>query len=88
MVRVVAVSPGRGRTAQSHLNSGDAAAIAAVAATIPAGRMADPSDVAEACLWAASRRAGYLSGSNLLLHGGGEQPAFLAASNAKEKTGG
>jgi NAD(P)-dependent dehydrogenase (short-subunit alcohol dehydrogenase family) len=87
-VRVVAVSPGLVRTEQSHLHYGDEAGIAAVAATIPAGRMADPSDVAEACLWAASRRAGYLSGSNLLLHGGGEQPAFLAASNAKEKTGG
>ena len=87
-VRVVAVSPGLVRTEQSHLHYGDDAGIAAVAATIPAGRMAEPSDVAEACLWVASHRAGYLSGSNLLLHGGGEQPAFLAASNAKEKTGG
>lgn len=87
-VRVVAVSPGLVRTEQSHLHYGDAAGIAAVAATIPAGRLAEPEDVAQACLWVASPQAGYLSGSNVLLHGGGERPAFLAASNAKEKTGG
>lgn len=87
-VRVVAVSPGLVRTEQSHLHYGDEAGIAAVAATIPAGRMAEPADVAEACLWVASPRAAYLNGTNVLLHGGGERPAFLAASNAKEKTGG
>ncbi len=87
-VRVVAVSPGLVRTEQSHLHYGDAAGIAAVGATIPAGRMAEPADVAEACLFLASPRASYISGTNLLLHGGGEKPAFLAAANAKENPGG
>ncbi|MFC4931468.1 SDR family oxidoreductase [Massilia sp. GCM10023247] len=81
-VRVVAVSPGLVQTEQSHLHYGDAAGIAAVGATIPAGRMADPADIANACLFVASPRAAYMSGTNLLLHGGGEKPAFLAAANS------
>lgn len=81
-VRVVAVSPGLVRTEQSHMHYGDDSGIAAVAATIPAGRLAEPGDVGQACLFAASQRASYMSGSNLLLHGGGERPAFLAAATA------
>ena len=81
-VRVVAVSPGLVRTEQSHLHFGDDAGIAAVGATIPAGRMAEPSDIAQACVFVASPRASYLSGTNVLLHGGGEKPAFLAAAQA------
>lgn len=80
-VRVVAVSPGLVRTEQSHLHYGDEAGVAAVGATIPAGRMAEPADVAAAVLWVASPAASYMSGTNLLLHGGGEKPAFLGAAN-------
>lgn len=80
-VRVVAVSPGLVQTEQSHLHYGDAAGIAAVGATIPAGRMATPADIANACLFVASSQAAYMSGTNLLLHGGGEKPAFLAAAH-------
>ena len=81
-VRVVAVSPGLVRTEQSHLHFGDDAGIASVAQTIPAGRLAEPEDIANACLYVASKRASYMSGTNLLLHGGGERPAFLGASNS------
>lgn len=81
-VRVVAVSPGLVRTEQSHLHFGDEAGIASVAQTIPAGRLAEPEDIANACLYVASKRASYMSGTNLLLHGGGESPAFLSASNS------
>ena len=81
-VRVVTVSPGLVRTEQAHLHYGDEAGIAAVAATIPAGRMASPEDIGNACLYIASPLAGYASGCNLLLHGGGEMPAFLAAANS------
>jgi NAD(P)-dependent dehydrogenase (short-subunit alcohol dehydrogenase family) len=81
-VRVVAVSPGLVRTEQSALHYGDEAGIAAVGATIPAGRMAEPEDVASACLFVASPAAAYMSGTNLLLHGGGEKPAFLAAAQS------
>lgn len=81
-VRVVAVSPGLVKTEQSHLHYGDEDGIAAVSQTIPAGRMADPGDIGNACLFVASPQAGYASGCNLLLHGGGERPAFLNASDA------
>lgn len=79
-VRLLAVSPGLIQTEQSHLHYGDAEGIAAVGATIPAGRMGRPDDVASACLYAASAMAAYWSGTNLLLHGGGEKPAFLNSS--------
>lgn len=79
-VRVVCLSPGLVRTESSHLHYGDEAGIAAVSATIPAGRMAEPADIANACLFLSSAQASYASGCNLLLNGGGEMPAFLNAS--------
>jgi NAD(P)-dependent dehydrogenase (short-subunit alcohol dehydrogenase family) len=82
-VRVNAVTPGMVRTDQSHLHYGDEAGIAAVGATVPLGRLAEPRDVAEACFFLASPAARYVSGANLLVHGGGERPSFLAASNAR-----
>jgi len=83
-VRVVSVSPGLIRTEQSHLHYGDEAGVAAVGAGIPAGRMGEPDDIAGACLFAASPLASYWSGTNLLLHGGGEKPAFLSSSTANQ----
>ncbi|WP_077038198.1 SDR family oxidoreductase [Pelomonas sp. KK5] len=79
-VRVVAVSPGLVRTEKSHLHYGDERGLAAVGATVPAGRLAEPRDVAEACLFMASARASYVNGTHLLVHGGGEKPAFLEAA--------
>jgi NAD(P)-dependent dehydrogenase (short-subunit alcohol dehydrogenase family) len=79
-VHVVAVSPGMVLTEQSHLHYGNDEGIAAVAATVPAGRLATGADVAQACLWVASPQASYFSGGNLVLHGGGEKPAFLSAA--------
>jgi NAD(P)-dependent dehydrogenase (short-subunit alcohol dehydrogenase family) len=82
-VRVTALSPGLVRTENSHLHYGDEEGIAAVSKTIPAGRMANPEDVANACLFLASPQASYSSGCNLLLNGGGEMPAFLNARENK-----
>ncbi len=84
-VRVNAVTPGLVHTEQSQLHYGDAAGIAAVSATVPLGRMAEPRDVAEACFFLASPGARYVTGANLLVHGGGERPAFLAAAKAKRE---
>jgi NAD(P)-dependent dehydrogenase (short-subunit alcohol dehydrogenase family) len=82
-VRVNNVIIGLAETELAHLHYGDAAGVAAVAATVPLGRMATPDDVAEACLFLASSRSGYMSGASLLLHGGGELPQFLSASNVE-----
>lgn len=79
-VRVCAVSPGLVHTEQSDLHYGDQASMARVAATIPAGRLARVREIGEACVWMASPAASYASGSNLVMHGGGERPAFLAAA--------
>ena len=79
-VRVVAVTAGMIRTEQSELHYGDEAGIAAVGATVPLGRMGEPTDVGDACVFLASPLAGYVSGASLLVHGGGERPAFLAAA--------
>jgi NAD(P)-dependent dehydrogenase (short-subunit alcohol dehydrogenase family) len=81
-VRVCAVSPGLVRTEQSELHYGDEASIAKVAATIPAGRLATVREIGAACVWMASPAAAYATGTNLVLHGGGERPAFLSASGA------
>lgn len=81
-VRVNTVVVGPVDTELSHLHYGDADGVAAVGATIPMGRMATPADVADACLYLASPTAAYVTGAALTLHGGGERPAFLAASNA------
>lgn len=48
---------------------------AQTAALIPAGRLAEPSDVANACLFLGSELAGYVNGADLAVHGGGEIPA-------------
>jgi NAD(P)-dependent dehydrogenase (short-subunit alcohol dehydrogenase family) len=79
-VRVVAVTAGMIRTEQSELHYGDEEGIAAVGATVPLGRMGEPGDVGDACLFLASPLARYVSGASLLIHGGGERPAFLAAA--------
>lgn len=79
-VRVNAVSAGLIRTDQSHLHYGDEASIDRVAETVPLRRLGTPEDIARACLYLASPLASYVSGANLLLHGGGETPAFLAAA--------
>ena len=81
-VRVNAVVAGPIRTELAHLHYGDEAGIAAVDATIPLGRMGTPADVAGACLYLASPLAAWVSGSALVVHGGGERPAFLGAANA------
>jgi len=80
-VRVNAVIVGLTRTEQTHLHYGDEDGIAAVAATIPLGRMAVPEDIGNACLFLASPAASYVSGTSFAVHGGGEKPAFLDAAN-------
>ncbi|MGH9026002.1 MAG: SDR family oxidoreductase [Acidimicrobiia bacterium] len=81
-VRINCVTAGLIRTEQSHLFYGDEKGIAAVGATVPLGRMGEPADVADACLFLASPLARYVSGASLLLHGGGEKPAYIDAARS------
>ena len=80
-VRVVCVTAGLVRTEQAHLFYGDEAGIAAVGATVPLGRMAGPDDIADVCLFLASPLARYVTGVHIVVHGGGERPAYLDAAN-------
>ena len=78
-VRVNTITAGLIRTEQADLHYGDAATIDRIEATIPVGRLAVPDDIADACLFLASSAAGYVTGADLVLHGGGDRPAFLNA---------
>ncbi len=67
-------------TEQAHVFYGDDEGIAAVGATVPLGRMADPSDIADVCLMLASPLARYITGEQVIVHGGGEIPAYRDAA--------
>lgn len=79
-VRVNAISAGMIRTEQAHLHYGDEAGVRAVAATVPLGRLGEARDVGDLCIFLASPLASYVSGASVLMHGGGEKPAFLGAA--------
>ena len=76
-VRVNCVTAGLMWTSDVESFYGDAAAVDRVAATVPAGRLGQPNDVADACLFLASDLSGFTTGANLVLHGGGERPPYL-----------
>ena len=78
-VRVNALSAGLIATESADAHYGGPAGMAAVAATVPLGRFGTPGDVAGICLFLASPLAAYVTGANLVAHGGGEWPAFLTA---------
>jgi len=84
-VRVNSVVVGLVVTEQAHLFYGDESGIAAVGATVPLGRMADPTDVADVCLFLASPLARYVNGAEVLVHGGGEKPAYMDAAKGTER---
>ncbi|MBB3661286.1 MULTISPECIES: SDR family oxidoreductase [Prauserella salsuginis group] len=81
-VRVNALAVGMVRTEQTHLHYGGADGVAAVGATVPLGRLAEPAEIGRCAAFLASPLASYVTGASLLVHGGGERPAFLAAAEA------
>jgi NAD(P)-dependent dehydrogenase (short-subunit alcohol dehydrogenase family) len=80
-VRLTSVVPGFVTTDSQAGHYGDEQTAQAVARMVPLQRMATPADVAAACLFLASPAASYVSGASLLVHGGGEAPAFLAVTH-------
>lgn len=55
-----------------------------IADMLPLKRMADPVDIANACLYLSSSQASYVSGASLELDGGGEVPVFLHLAKLKD----
>lgn len=70
-VRVNAVTPGAIGTEEFLANYSEEY-LAKLSATIPMGRIATPAEVASACCFLASDEASYITGANLLVHGGGD----------------
>ncbi|MEU9213288.1 SDR family oxidoreductase [Streptomyces sp. NPDC048415] len=83
-IRVNTLVVGMVRTELAHLHYGGEDGMSAVARTVPLGRLAQPSDIGEAAVFLASDAAAYISGASLLVHGGGERPAFLDAATANK----
>jgi len=79
-VRVNALTVGYLETDQVAMYYGDESAVDRIARTMPMQRMVRPSDVANVCIFLASPDAAYVTGADIAVHGGGELPAFLAAS--------
>lgn len=77
-VRVNHITAGPIRTENATALYDDGAAVA-VADIVPMGRLAEPDDVARACLWLACDLSSYVNGADLAVHGGGEIPARHAA---------
>jgi NAD(P)-dependent dehydrogenase (short-subunit alcohol dehydrogenase family) len=86
-VRVNCLTAGLLDTGSGIEHYGGSEGMARVAATVPLGRVGIPTDVAGACLFLASPLAGYISGANLVIHGGGEWPAFLQAAQGRNAPG-
>jgi NAD(P)-dependent dehydrogenase (short-subunit alcohol dehydrogenase family) len=90
LVRVNSLALGMVLTEMAPQNYGGASGLAAVAATVPLGRLADVDEIGAACAFLASPLAGYISGAVIPVHGGGEQPAYrtaLAADHADQLGG-
>lgn len=76
-VRVNCVTAGALETEELHERFGGDTYFDAVRATVPLGRMGNPDDVANACLFLASDQATFITGSNLVVHGGGDHPPLM-----------
>ena len=83
-IRVVSVTAGLILTEDSRAFYGDDESVSEIEKTIPMRRLGDPEDVANACLFVASEASNWISGSNLVIHGGGEKPSYLSATTAFE----
>ena len=75
-----AVAAGMILTELADMHYGDADSIAKISKTVPLERLGEPRDIGDVCLFLASPLARYVTGANLLVHGGGERPAFKEAN--------
>jgi NAD(P)-dependent dehydrogenase (short-subunit alcohol dehydrogenase family) len=82
-VRVNACTAGLVATEDSLEWCGGQEGLDRVAGTVPMGRFGTPDDIADAVVFLASPLSRYVTGANLVLHGGGEWPAFLRAAEGR-----
>jgi NAD(P)-dependent dehydrogenase (short-subunit alcohol dehydrogenase family) len=81
-IRCNALSPGATETGLMWVNVPDEqipAIRAAVEASVPLGRLADPAEVAEAAVWLLSDTSSYVTGMTLLVDGGVTAKSVLPA---------
>jgi NAD(P)-dependent dehydrogenase (short-subunit alcohol dehydrogenase family) len=76
-VRINAIIAGFVATENADEHYGGPAGIERIGQMFPLKRLAEPADIAAACLYLASPLAQYVSGAQLAVHGGGEWPVFL-----------
>lgn len=84
-VRVNAIIVGLVRNDAGVEHYGGEEGFERVAQMLPLKRMAEPGDVANACLYLASPMAAYVSGASLEVDGGGEVPVFLHLARNGER---
>lgn len=80
-VRVNTVSAGMVLTEQAEEHFGSGELRTRVEATVPLGRLASPADIGNVCVMLASPLSGYISGANIVTHGGGEWPSFYRVTH-------
>ena len=83
-IRVVSVTAGLILTEDSRVFYGDDESVSQIAETIPMRRLGSPEDIANACLFVASEASNWMTGTNIVVHGGGEKPSYLSATTAFE----
>jgi NAD(P)-dependent dehydrogenase (short-subunit alcohol dehydrogenase family) len=85
-VRLELVSGGLIRTEQAHLVYGGEAGIDRVAATVPLGRMGNPDDIADACLFLASPMASSSAGPTWWCTAAGSAPRPSGRPRATDRS--
>ena len=86
-IRVNAIVAGLMQTKTADATYGSAQAQAAIARSLPLGRMGEGDDIADAVLFLCSPLAAYVSGARLQVDGGGERPLFLELIEQRSKNG-
>lgn len=81
-VRINTISAGMVLTEQAEQHFGTGDLLERVEATVPLGRLAQPGDIGDVCAWLASPMAAYVTGADIVVHGGGEWPAFYTVTHS------
>jgi len=83
-VRINAIIAGFVATENADEHYGGPEGIERIGQMFPLKRLAEPADIAAACLYLASPLARYVSGAHLAVHGGGEWPVYLYLAQSQD----